>query len=94
MPRDNIKPGQLPVTQDMPLPGFYNCLTLQLNVTTYACSTAGKWVLTVRDPDGHHEVLRAHHNAEDSIELDYAECIRTVEQALRSMIYLHTGVNT
>lgn len=93
MPRDNIIPGQHPIVQDMALPGFYPCLTLQLNLTTYACSTAGKWVLTVRDPNGQFEVMRAHRNPEDSIELDYKDLLDTLQQALASMIYLHTGTN-
>ncbi len=93
MPHDNIKPGQHPVTQDIPLPGFYPCLTLQLNVTTYAAISDGKWVLTVRDPMGQIEVMRGHHEAHDDHAFDHDKLLEAIDQALKSMHYMHRGNN-
>lgn len=43
---------------DLPLPGNYPCLTLQLNVTRYASQQLGRYVIVVRDPNSDIEVAR------------------------------------
>lgn len=45
--------------QDLPLPGFYPCLTWQLNVTVHQQSGLGKFVSVVREPNDHIEVVRS-----------------------------------
>lgn len=46
------------VGADIPLPGNYPCLTLQLNVTVYQGADTIRWTLTVREPTEQWEVTR------------------------------------
>jgi hypothetical protein len=55
----NLVGAQHPITQDIPLPGNYQCLTLQLNYTAYRAGGTQRWVLIVRDPDNNLEVSRS-----------------------------------
>lgn len=47
---------------DLPLPGFYPCLTWQLNVTVHQHSGLAKYVSVIREPNDHIEVLRDFHD--------------------------------
>ena len=69
------------VTYDIPMPGHYPCLTLQLNVTRYAADRVGKLVLVVREPSAGVEVHR--------VSLDvcsWAETEAAVESAVRDAL--------
>ncbi len=47
---------------DLPLPGFYPCLTWQLNVTVHQPTGLAKYVSVIREPNDHIEVLRDFHD--------------------------------
>lgn len=82
-----------PVTQDMPLPGNYPCLTLQLNLTTYAPSALHRWILTVREPTLGIEVWRS---SVDTTELtpEALKALATcIDQAVANMGWLQHGAN-
>lgn len=44
---------------DVPLPGFYPCLTWQMNVTWHQSQGLVKHVSVIREPNDHLEVRRA-----------------------------------
>lgn len=44
--------------EDVLLPGFYQCLTTQLNVTTYRAGAAARFVCVTRMPEENVEVRR------------------------------------
>lgn len=44
---------------DIPLPGFYPCLTWQMNVTWHQSQGLVKYVSVIREPNDHIEVRRA-----------------------------------
>lgn len=41
---------------DVPLPGMYECLTAQLNVTLHPQMGTAKWILALRDPSPNRQV--------------------------------------
>lgn len=43
---------------DLPFPGNYPCLTLQINVTYHPGQGNGKWVAVLREPNDHLELAR------------------------------------
>lgn len=49
---------QHPITQDIPLPGHYSCLTMQLNVTMYQSPGTIRLVCVVREPSDQIELSR------------------------------------
>lgn len=59
--RDRIDPSPESMRQryDVPLPGNYPCLTLQINVTYHPKLGTGKWVAVLREPNDHLELARA-----------------------------------
>lgn len=79
------------ITQDMPLPGFYPCLTLQLNVTRYAAGTTVRWVAIVREPNEQVETYRAHQDTTDwGVDTVDGLC-NELRQALINMVWLQEG---
>lgn len=81
------------VTQDIPLPGFYPCLTLQLNVTRYQSEKAGRFVLVLREPSTHIEVQRSHMDVGTWPDIA-AEVTKTLLQALVNMQWLQDGAQS
>ena len=75
---------------ETPLPGFYPCLTLQVNITRYASQQMGRMVLVVRDPQADMEVLRAivPTSAWDFVR---ASASQSVLVAMERMRYLQDG---
>lgn len=45
-------------TEDIPLPGLIDCLTLQINVTAHHKQQTMKAVAVLRDPNSGYEILR------------------------------------
>lgn len=43
-------PSSPRLIEDIPLPGHYECITAQLNLTLQVRSGLAKWVLATRDP--------------------------------------------
>jgi hypothetical protein len=86
-------PGvQHPITQDVPLPGFYPCLTLQLNVTRYASGRLGRFVLVLREPSDGVEISRTF--IDSSAWQDVANAVPVaMGQALVNMAYLQDARN-
>lgn len=79
-----ITAAQPPQVQNVPLPGFHECLTLQLNVTVYRAGENMKFVAILRDPVGSTEFDRRHGAGLDVSERDTS----TVIEAVRSQIAL------
>lgn len=91
MPDHHPHPLQHPITQDMPLPGHYPCLTLQLNVTRYASPETMRFVVTVREPTERIETWRAHADTCDwGVDTVDELCI-VLRQALVNMEWLQLG---
>lgn len=85
--------GQHPVTYDQPLPGFYPCLTLQLNVTRYASEKVARMVLVVREPSDNVECFRTFIDTAPATSV-LAETVQRLADGLRRMEYLQDGTNT
>lgn len=83
---------QHPITRDTPLPGFYPCLTLQLNVTRYQSGGMGRMVLVVREPSAGHEVHRAFIDTV-AWEQVAAKACHELFEALSSMVWMQEGLN-
>lgn len=79
-----------PAVIDIPLPGNYPCLTLQLNVTRYQSQGVGKMVLVVREPSDSVEVHRAHSELGDFAPLGHRLPV-DLHEALRVMEYLQSA---
>lgn len=45
-------------TENLPLPGHYRCITLQVNATFYETGSGVRWVLTSRMPEENIELSR------------------------------------
>lgn len=79
---------------DLPLPGFYPCLTWQLNFTVHQATGLAKWVGVMREPNDHIEVIRSFEDLgsfssrADSCRVHTAEVLR----ALGYLSGLTTGV--
>lgn len=71
----------------MPLPGFYPCLTLQLNVTMHQSTQLGKFVLVVREPNDHIEIARTFQDLE-SLGTTIESAKTALDLALVDMIYM------
>jgi len=81
-----------PVTQNVPLPGHYGVLTMQLNVTRYHPAGTVRWVLVVREPAEQFEVARTFGElTEDSAATD-AAIANAVMDAITAMLYMQTGL--
>lgn len=82
-----------PITQDMPLPGHYPCLTMQLNVTRYQSQGLVRATLIVREPSDGIEVRRSIlEQCEDTP--DATDTLLTmIGQALLDMRWLQQGEN-
>lgn len=78
------------VLQDLPLPGHYQCLTLQLNVTRYQATRFGRWTLSVREPVDNFEVYRSFvdQGPWEEVSVPMAEALL---EALASMCFLQDG---
>lgn len=87
----NRTPRTHPAAMDIPMPGHYPCLTLQLNATRYHPSGQVRWVLVLRDPNTQVELHRVfQEQTEDSAETDFALAI-ALQDALTAMLYMQTG---
>nr|CRY96030.1 hypothetical protein [uncultured prokaryote] len=85
------KPRQHPITRDMPLPGHYGVLTMQLNVTRYHPAGTVRFTLVVREPVSGLEVRRVVQETEtESDQLDKA-ILFEVDCAMTDMLWLQTG---
>lgn len=82
---------QHPVTQDIPLPGHYPCLTMQLNVTRYQSAGTLRWVLTVREPTLGFETSRAHAGALHDTTAARGDLLGAIEQALANMRWMQAA---
>lgn len=90
------KPDKRPdhsITQDIPLPGFYPCLTLQLNVTRYQSSGLGRFVMVVREPSEGVEIRRVFLDA-TAWDMTAQRVRETIAQMLVDLVWLQTGTNT
>jgi hypothetical protein len=90
---DQPEPHQHPVTQDIPLPGNYPCLTLQLNLTRYAAAKSVRWILTVREPQEGIEVVRKHVGTCTDTAAVASSLMDTIVQAICDMRYLQEDHN-
>lgn len=80
------------VTQDMPLPGFYPCITTQLNITRYASGQIGRFVIVTREPSAGIELHRDFMESGDWV--DVASAARLAfNQATTNMYWLQEGRN-
>lgn len=93
MSNRNTTHAQHPITQDIPLPGNYPCLTLQLNVTRYASGGLGRYVCVLREPSDGLEISRSFGAAHEWPQVAQ-EALSVIEQALANMVYLQLGDNT
>lgn len=80
------------ITVDQPLPGFYPCLTLQLNVTRYASGRLGRFVLVVREPSAGLEIRRAFSDS-DTWQVVADKAMGELVSALKGLVYLQDGTN-
>lgn len=81
------------ITLDQPLPGFYPCITMQLNVTRYASGKLGRFVLVLREPSSGLELRREF--AETGVfDVLAPEVVSQVESAMKAMVYLQDGERT
>ena len=79
--------------RDIPLPGHYKCLTLQLNVTRYQSPGSWRMVMVTREPTDQVEVRRDFTET-DEWGLDSIDRIcLALRQALLDVVYLQTGRN-
>nr|CRY96640.1 hypothetical protein [uncultured prokaryote] len=78
------------ITIDQPLPGFYPCLTLQLNVTRYASGSVGRFVLVVREPSAGIEIRREFCDSQAWSEV-VQSASRALTLALGTLEYLQDG---
>jgi hypothetical protein len=83
---------QHPITRDTPLPGFYPCLTLQLNLTRYQSGRLARMVLVVREPSSSLEVHRAFRDLGEW-EATVLDTQMAVREALTSMAWMQDGLN-
>lgn len=82
-----------PIAHDIPLPGHYPCLTLQVNVTRYHGAQTLRWIVSAREPNENLEVYRSSLDTTpwtaDSID---GLCFE-LRQALRAVEWLQEGKN-
>lgn len=76
-----------PVTQDIPLPGHYQCLTLQTNLTIYPPTAMARFVTVVREPNDQIEIVRFFRESGPWPEV-LAEQNRTQVQAIANMTFM------
>lgn len=79
-----------PVTLDAPLPGFYPCLTMQLNITRYSSGGLGRMVLVVREPSDGIEVHRQFLDTTEWLAVASA-AVKALESSLGLVRYLQEG---
>lgn len=82
---------QHPIVRDAPLPGFYPCLTLQLNVTRYQAAGQVRWVMVVREPSDGIEVDRRFQEAADDTEDLGTQLALAVMEAVSQVRWLQQG---
>lgn len=89
------KPGprQHPITRDMPLPGHYGVLTMQLNLTRYHPAGTVRWTLIVREPTDQLEVSRVVCEVTEDTEQLTQVMLDAVSGAVTEMLWLQTGRN-
>lgn len=80
-----------PITQDLPLPGHYPCLTAQLNVTRYTAGGTLRVVLSIREPNEHLEVWRQSIGTTEASTEVVARVGEMLMQAMAQMHWLQTG---
>lgn len=85
---DPVRQRQHPVTQDIPLPGNYPCLTLQLNATFYQATDQIRWVLVVREPSDQYEVVRKFVDACPRTDAVIEQIAMSLLQAAAECVYL------
>lgn len=79
---------------DMPLPGHYDVITLQLNYTRYQAAATSKAILVLREPVGGIELDRwVLDLAPDSDQSD-AELVEGLLEAITKTLYLQSGMNS
>lgn len=77
---------------DMPLPGHYDVITLQLNYTRYQAAGTSKAILVLREPVGGIELDRwVLDLAPDSDQSD-AELVEGLLEAITKTLYLQSGL--
>lgn len=76
--------------RDLPLPGFYPCLTWQLNVTLHTQQMASKWVSVLREPTDHVEIRRSFGSLGDWVP-SREGILHHVSRSLADMDYLAGG---
>jgi len=86
---DHARPH--PIAQDIPLPGHYPCLTLQLNVTRYQSQGLVRATLIVREPSGHLELRRVIFDSQEDAESFSAAVALAVDGALAEMRWMQGG---
>lgn len=72
---------------DLPLPGFYPIITMQLNATVHAKTGLAKWVLCLREPTSQVEILRTGRGLEHAL-TQLVAMDDAVLTAVRQMLYL------
>lgn len=91
MTQDKTTAPQHPITTDMPLPGFYPCLTLQLNLTRYQAAESFRWVAIVREPSEQVECIRRFADTADwGVDTVDMMC-NQLRQVLTEMVWLQAG---
>jgi len=77
---------------EIPLPGHYPTLTMQLNVTLYQSAAVGRLVCILREPSDGVEVRREHANHVPLSELE-AGVVAVVRTLIADALYLqgHQG---
>lgn len=80
-----------PITRDMPLPGHYPVLTMQLNLTRYHPANTIRWTLIVREPSEQLEVTRVVQGTTEDEEKQTQAMLDAVSAAMTEMLWLQTG---
>lgn len=86
-------PPQHGITQDIPLPGNYGVLTLQLNVTRYHPAGTIRWTAILREPVNGLEIQREIQEVADETDALDAKLLGVLEQMMTNMLWLQTGRN-
>ena len=93
MSKEHPSYRQHPVTQDIPLPGHYPCLTLQLNVTRYQATGVWRAILVVREPSEHIEVERASLEVPEGASDPSLTVWSMIDQSLANMVWMQNGAH-
>lgn len=80
--------------QALPLPGKYECLTLQANITLYRAGGTARGVVILRDPNANNELERRTFPLQLGTPLQLETFLRDMTAELNAALWLLHGTET